>query len=333
MLIKGLLNVVSPSGRGGRLSILIFHRVFQEPDPVFPQEMHASRFDALCSWLRSWCNVLPLDQSAAHLAAGTLPARAACITFDDGYADNHNVALPILSRHGLVSTFFVASGFLDGGRMWNDSIIESIRRTNLKVLDLGEIGTYHVGTPVEKFAAINAVIRKIKYLEPTERQHVTDAIATEAKVVLPEDLMMTSAQVRALRQSGMQIGAHTVSHPILARLDDGQARSEIREGKAQLERLLGEEVVLFAYPNGKPTEDYSLRSVELVRELGFQCAVSTAWGAARCGDVDMFQLPRFTPWDSTAHRFGLRLAHNMRRRGARVEHGRSAVDAKRDMPT
>ena len=113
-----------------------------------------------------------------------------------------------------------------------------------------------------------------------------------------------------MRHAGMQIGAHTRSHPILARLDDGQARVEIKGSKDFLENLLGERVGLFAYPNGRQTEDYSDDTVNLVRELGFDAAVSTNWGAARSA-TDLFQIPRFTPWDQSRIRFGARLLRNL----------------------
>ena len=100
-------------GVGARLSVLIFHRVLPESDPIFPDEMYAHCFEAMCGWLKAWFNVLPLDAAVASLKAGKLPARSACITFDDGYVDNHDVALPILLRHGLPATFFIATGFLD----------------------------------------------------------------------------------------------------------------------------------------------------------------------------------------------------------------------------
>ena len=127
---------------------------------------------------------------------------------------------------------------------------------------------------------------------------------------LPNDLMMRSDQVLALHRAGMQIGAHTVSHPILARLDDEPARGEIVASKQTLENLLGARIGLFAYPNGKPDEDYSSASVRLVREAGFDAAVSTAWGASGSAS-DIFQLPRFTPWDPTRLRFGARLLRNL----------------------
>ena len=130
-MIKPLLTLLSPAGRRARLSVLIFHRVLPRPDPLFPGVIDAAGFDAICRWVKGWFNVLALDDAARRLRDGSLPERALAITFDDGYADNHDVALPILLRHGLPATFFIATGFLDGGRMWNDTVIESIRRTPL----------------------------------------------------------------------------------------------------------------------------------------------------------------------------------------------------------
>lgn len=148
--ITPLLHMMAPAGKRARLSVLIFHRVLRQPDPLFPGEMYAQRFDAVCRWLAAWFNVLPLDQAVSRLKAGSLPARAACITFDDGYADNHEVAASILGRHGLSATFFIATGFLDGGRMWNDTVIESVRQAGAATLELGHVGRFPIATIAEK---------------------------------------------------------------------------------------------------------------------------------------------------------------------------------------
>ena len=314
-MLKQAFGVVSPAGRQARLSILIFHRVLPKPDILFPDEIDARRFDEICEWLKSWLNVLPLDKAVASLKNGTLPASPACITFDDGYADNHDVAVPVLKRHGLSATFFIATGFLDGGRMWNDSIIESVRLYGRSSLDLTELGLgcHASGTIAEKRAAITTLIGQIKYRPVEERISITEKIAQLCEVRLPHDLMMTSNEVKAMLQAGMQIGAHTVSHPILARAPDNEVREEIQTSKRSLEQLLGERVGLFAYPNGKPGADYKPHHVDVVRSLGFDAAVSTAPGASG-GQDDLFQLRRFTPWDRTKLRFFVRMAANLRRR-------------------
>lgn len=312
-MLKQALGWLSPAGPQARLSVLIFHRVMQQPDPLFPDEMHASRFLEVCGWLKSWFNVLPLDESVARLKAGTLPVRAACITFDDGYADNYHVALPILQRCELSATFFIATGFLDGGCMWNDTIVETLRAFSGPDLDLSSLalGRYATGSLENKRNAIAALIPQIKYRSVEQRITITEEIARLARVQLSHDLMMTSHEVKAMRQAGMQIGAHTVSHPILAGLTVEQARQEIQGSKRYLEQLLGERVGLFAYPNGKPGEDYVAQSVDVVRSTGFDAAVSTQWGASGASD-DMFQIRRFTPWDKNRLRFGTRMLRNLR---------------------
>ena len=105
------------------LSILIYHRVVAQPDPLFPDVVTAEEFDLQMAALTRWFTVLPLGRAVERLRNGTLPVRAACVTFDDGYADNALSALPILLKHGVKATFFVATRFLDGGSMWNDTVI------------------------------------------------------------------------------------------------------------------------------------------------------------------------------------------------------------------
>lgn len=315
-MIRPLFSALSPSGARARLVIMIYHRVLHQPDPLFPEEVHSQRFDETCQWLASWFNVLPLDEAVARLQSGGLPERALAITFDDGYADNHDVAMPILQRHGLCATFFIATGFLDGGLMWNDSVIESIRQAPGESLDLrgipeAELGVYPVASVQQRRQAIDAVIARVKYLEIHPRLAAVRAIADRCKARLPRDLMMTSQQVLAMHRGGMQIGAHTENHPILAKLSPESGRREMQRSKATLESIIGKPVTLFAYPNGKPRQDYGPEAVRAAKELGFIAAVTTASGVARQG-ADPFQLPRFTPWDRQRLRFGARMARALR---------------------
>jgi len=92
---------------------------------------------------------------------------------------------------------------------------------------------------------------------------------------------------------------------------------EMKEGKERLEAITGSEVTLFAYPNGKPGTDYTAAHVRLAQEIGFEAACSTGWGAGQLGS-DLFQIPRFTPWDRSQWRYAVRLARNLRQPSARV---------------
>src|SRR5882672_3382138 len=138
---KGLLlQAAQRLQRTPRLSVLIYHRVHAQRDPLFPDEPTAAEFAARMRWMGANFDVLPLAQAVQGLKRGDLPRRALCITFDDGYADNHDVAMPILRQLGLPATFFVSSGYLDGGCMFNDVVIEAVRQARVKTLDLASLG-------------------------------------------------------------------------------------------------------------------------------------------------------------------------------------------------
>lgn len=310
-LVRLLSSVMSPAGADGKLIVLIYHRVHPEPDSLLPEETHAGRFDREVALLRRNFNVLRLGEAVERLKRGSLPARAACITFDDGYADNAHVALPILQRYRVPATFFIATGYLDGGIMFNDGLLEAVRRASGPKLDLAVLGlgSLPIGTMEQRRAAFWSLLGSLRFRGAQEREQLVADIAALAGVSLPRDLMLRTEQVRQLHAAGMEIGAHTVTHPILANIGLATARAEMAEGREQLEDIVRAPVRLFAYPNGKPGRDYRTEHVGLARELGFVAAVSTARGVATRAS-DPLQLPRFTPWDRTAWRFGLRLASN-----------------------
>ena len=311
-VLRAVYSVIAPAGARARLSTLIFHRVLQTPDPLLPSEPSATEFEARMRWVQRHFNVIPLDQAIARLRSRTLPARSLAITFDDGYADNQQIAAPILRKLGLPATFFIATAYLDGGRMFNDSIIAALRDCKRASLDLTELGLgiHSLESLEHRRAAISALLPPLKILDPTHRAAVAERICQLAEVVPPNDLMMTSSQVAALARDGFGIGGHTVNHPILARLPPNAARQEIDDGRQRLEEITHNSVRLFAYPNGRPGEDYTVDNLEQVRQLGFAAAFTTARGVAG-NNADPFQLPRFTPWDKGELKFGARIARNL----------------------
>jgi peptidoglycan/xylan/chitin deacetylase (PgdA/CDA1 family) len=299
-----------------RLSVLGYHRVMAEHDPLRPAEPTVAEFESRMRWVAANFDVLPLVDAVRSLRENRLPKRALCITFDDGYADNHDLALPVLRRLRLPATFFIATGYLNGGCMFNDVVIEAVRQASgphLELVDLG-LGQHPLGSDEQRSRTTARILSRLKYFEPERRTDVALQMAKRAGARVPTDLMMSSEQVQALHVAGMTVGAHTVTHPILAEITPQRARDEMAAGRARLEELTGAPVRLFAYPNGKPLRDYHREHAALAGELGFEAAVSSAWGAARAGD-DLYQIPRFTPWDRRNSRFGLRLA--IRRMGGR----------------
>jgi len=215
MLLRSLLTLLSPGGRRGRLSILIYHRVLPEPDPLLSGDPDAARFRWQMELLARHFNPLPLPEAVQRLREGTLPPRAACVTFDDGYADNAEVALPILQSVGVPATFFIAVGYLNGGRMFNDTLIETVRRLPAGEVDLTPegLGRRTVTTDNDRVALCKALIGQFKYREPAARNREVEALPERLGIQLPEDLMMRDDQVRQLADVGMEIGGHTLTPP------------------------------------------------------------------------------------------------------------------------
>lgn len=314
LLFSALYRTLSPAGSKARLSVLIFHRVLAARDPLYPSEPTVEEFEAKLRWVKEHFNVLALSEAVRGLKLGRLPDRPLSITFDDGYADNYHLALPILCQLGLPATFFIASGYLDGGCMFNDAVREAVRQATGPELDLSDLqlGRHTIATDEDRCGIADEILFKVRYLRPAEREATGERLARRVGAHVPRDLMMTSEQVAAMSKQGMEIGGHTVSHPALTSVDISIARQEIERGCTRLRDVVGERIALFAYPIGLPRRDYSTAHVRLVRELGFEGAVSTAWGTSGLG-ADPFQIPRFTPWDCGRCRFGLRLAQNLLR--------------------
>jgi peptidoglycan/xylan/chitin deacetylase (PgdA/CDA1 family) len=307
-LFRFVGNLLSPAGERGRLSVLIYHRTLLMPDPILHDAIDAATFERHMALLAGEFNVIRLKEACERLSRGKLPARAASITFDDGYADNEEIALPILKRMGLPATFFVSTGFSAGGVMFNDGIIEAVRCASSGTHNLSSIGLgiHELGDSASRRAAVDAMIGQLKYRPVCERKALVEQLAEKLRVSLPRNLMMTPRQIAKLHGEGMEIGAHTVNHPILMSIGMDEARAEIVASKRTLEEITGAPVTLFAYPNGKPGQDYGPVHVRLVREVGFAAAVSTIGGVAHRGS-DLFQLPRFSPWDRNPVRLGARL--------------------------
>lgn len=308
-------SALSPAGKKARLSIVIYHRVQEEDDELFGIKASASSFDLQVKYLAEYFNILPLHEAVQRLQDGTLPSRAACITFDDGYADNAEIALPILQKHGVSATFFIATGFINGGIMWNDVVIEWMRRVPVDSLDLTEmnLGKHVIKTLPQRREALSSLINTLKYSPLEIRKQKIDQLCSLIPVSLPDHLMMTTEQVLKLHRAGMGIGGHTVNHPILARLTNEAVYSEIAENKETLEQIINAPVRLFAYPNGKPNQDYLPDHIEIIKSLGFDAACTTAWGTAKNGS-DLYQLPRFTPWTNDYLKFMLHMSRNMVRK-------------------
>ena len=309
-LIRTAGNAIAGRGSGQRrLCIVNYHRILSRPDPLLESEPGSETFRWQMALLKQCFNVLPLSEAVRLLAAGGMPSRAVAITFDDGYRSTHDLALPILRQFGLPATVFVTSSHIgDESSMWNDMILQAVRSLPPTLIDLAALGlgAYPMASEQDRKQTASTLVETCKYMAPRERSALTDALQKLANVDLRQNLMLTAEMIRTLARSHVEIGGHTVSHPILTRVEDAVARREIIDNKQQLEAIVGQPVTWFAYPNGKRGADFDQRHVEMVREAGYQAAFTTAAGAASAADP-LYELPRSRPWDRSRLLFARRL--------------------------
>ncbi len=296
----------------GRAVVLKYHRVLESPDAMRPGETTAQEFEAQMNVVASNFACQTFGSFIRSRSGGGFTDNTVVVTFDDGYKDNHDIALPILKKYGIAATIFVASDYLNGGMMWNDRVLEAMRASVGRSMDLREVdlGEVRVATLEDASRTAHTILSAIKRWPQERRAGFVDAIASSSGGGEGRT-MLNAAEVVALADAGMEIGAHTVTHPILSTLSADEARAEIAQSKAALGRIIAREIQTFAYPNGRPDQDFSAGDVERVREAGYIGAATTEWGCATPSS-DAFRIPRQSIWGSSRSRIWYQLMRNFR---------------------
>ena len=283
----GLVGVARAVQRSSAV-VLTYHGVLNGSaayDYLNHNFIAAESFDAQMRYIcRHYRPIALRELVAAYREGRRPPARSVVVTFDDGFANNASVAFPILRRHSVPFTVFVTTGLVDtpGAMLWTERAKRSIylhagHSVSLR-LD-GVERTFDLSSPAARAEACKAVLGRLKRLAPSARNEALDDLerACGSQPVREHEReryeFMTWAQARELAAAGVEIGSHTVTHPILTTLDTGTLRDELVESKRRVESMLGRECVSFAYPNGSPA-DFGLREKTALRDSGYLCGLS-----------------------------------------------------------
>jgi peptidoglycan/xylan/chitin deacetylase (PgdA/CDA1 family) len=264
----------------------------------------AERLDAQLAVLAREADVVGPADLPSLVAAGR--GRHVLLTFDDGYRDNHELAFPLLRRHGLTATFFLATGFIDAPHAaWWDEIAWMARRATSAQVPAGE----WLSTPVPlapaaegaaadatRDAAAAALVRVYKALPAARADAYLDFLAEatgtgrcDADAVA--EMWMTWEMARELRDGGMTIGGHTVTHPLLARVPVERQEEEVAGCKRRLGDELDDPMRWFSYPVGSP-DAFTATTQEILRRNDVELAFSFHGGWVGGTVLDAFDVPR-----------------------------------------
>jgi peptidoglycan/xylan/chitin deacetylase (PgdA/CDA1 family) len=284
--------------------ILTFHRLSLQHDPFFPG-LPANLFEQQIKYLMRHHLLCDLGSLLKKLDAGEpVPDNAVAITFDDGYRDNYDLALPILQKYGASATIFLTTGFVDHQDIpWNDKICFALKHSSRSGVEfVTDRRSYFSLKSVEgRLQAVDEILwflRRIPHIQKTERMNSLLSELGVNDFGTLSDSMLTWNQVSEMNKAGITFGAHTISHPILSRIPLETARKEVTDSKTIIESRLQRKIDLFAYPSGT-SQDYTEDIKKLLSETGFRAAVTTVFGT-NTPETDPFELRRCWMIDESA---------------------------------
>jgi peptidoglycan/xylan/chitin deacetylase (PgdA/CDA1 family) len=289
------------------LTVLLYHRVnrVEEIGELDPDLVDATpeAFDEQMGILARYFTPVTIDQIVEARHGAALPPNAAIVTFDDGYRDNFQHAVPILKRHGMNAVFFVTTDYVTNRQLyWWEIIRVVVRRSTRSEITLGYPFpcAFPITDEAEKAAAIKKVIRIVKssyamdlprFLEELYRGcGVTWSREEERKEA--DRSILTWDDVRAMRAAGMDVQSHTRTHRVLGTLPDEAFENELAGSKRELEERIDAPVRTIAYPVGKSIATEP-RIREALAQAGYELGFTSTPGLVRMnGHEDYLDLKR-----------------------------------------
>lgn len=290
---SGVVRLALRLRRGNPL-ILMYHGVTREPRRGLRncegKHVGVDRFVEQLRFIKTHRRVLPLAELVDGVVKGTSLRDAVALTFDDGYENNVTQAAPVLADLGLPATFFLATGYIDAARwMWVDRLEFALDRTERKALTLEGMPPISLEDRPRALGALKKLAKQQPEAAVSRLVvRVDEQCGTPADAPEGDYRFMTWAQARALKAGGFEVGAHTVNHPILSRVELAQGEQEMVDSRDAIRRELGACSEVFCYPNGKAS-DYTPDIMERAARH-FYAALATNRGPAQASE--RYQLRR-----------------------------------------
>lgn len=302
LVSSGLLRLAA-SVRGPSAAILMYHSVLPDPSAwmdTYGEIAHSELvFRAQMELLAREFHPISLDEAIKHIRSGnTLPRRSIVVTFDDGYADNYEVAMPVLNHAGVPATFYVTVDCVENKRLpWPSRLRFAFRNTKRSAWSDSQGKNWPLNLPAEREAAFLSSCDACCQLSGAVQENFVVGVERELEAKIPcqqDSVMLSYEQMRELQRHGHIVGSHTMTHPNMAYLKAEDAVRELTESKQRLELNLETPVRHFSYPCPALSPHWSTTTAEQTQLAGYETAVTTDNGLTRSGD-NPFCLKRLRP--------------------------------------
>lgn len=280
--------------------VLAYHRVHPLPGPDYPfldgiVSASPESFEAQLRFLQNRFNVINFNDLSGLMSSGAeVPDNSLVITFDDGYADNYEVAFKLLKSFGLTATVFVSTSFVDSGQpLWFDKsayIIKAIPEGTVTLdsgkyeFEVAENNREQIIASVRDLFVAHSNEDRLRWLGQLEDQSGVSYDSEHLELVKP----LTWDQIKEMSDNGIEIGSHTVSHPYLTRLSGDAMEFELSESKRVIEEKTGKTVRSIAYPAGA----FDRNVQECARQWGYEFGISYKHEVREFTREDAFAIPR-----------------------------------------
>lgn len=290
-----------------KTKILTYHSINIQSNSIPGMVQNVKNFEQQMRYLKDNFRVISLTDLCRLLKNGKeLPKNSVVITFDDGYRDNYLNAYPILRKYKIPATIFLTTHPVETQEpLFFDVLCYGIFTTLKKIVDLQDLGfsKYLLDKKILQLKAVKEINNFSKQMTFQEKSRFLHILSDRLKVDFEElkamRLYLSWDEVMEMSRDGIEIGAHTKTHPQLASMPDKELQSEILDSRDIIEKRLGKKVFSFAYPFGSAI-DFDHRTKEVVKRGGFECACSLIRGN---GSADIFALNRIVVDDNMTSTF------------------------------
>jgi len=281
--------------------VLIYHRIQELGQDPQSLAVHPERFEQQIQYLKNRFTIISLQEMVRRISAGESIENVISITFDDGYADNLYYAKPILEKYRAPATFFITTGMIGSGReFWWDELerIFLVKKKSLKPLIIKIDGKEYNWNIYDRNVAREVyyeIHRLLKYLPGEKRESIMDELFSWVEVERNKGREINRVLNRReiLQLAGgdlVEIGSHTLTHPVLSVEAQETQRQEINDSRIHLEQIIGRKITSFSYPFGQKN-DITPETVRMVKQSGYTCGISNIQGNID-DRTDCFMIPR-----------------------------------------
>ncbi|HMJ62548.1 MAG TPA: polysaccharide deacetylase family protein [Bryobacteraceae bacterium] len=312
----GITKVLESLPQRPVLIILNYHRVGHGADTPYDSGTFSAtpeELDSQLAYLKRRFNMATLE-TTLDMLTGDAPRRTSVlITFDDGYLDNYTLAFPILRKHGVEGVFFLPTAFVGTGKLpWWDAIAYMIKKSRKKsiALDYPHPATFDLANDGAALVSMRILHAFIQPAVKDPTRFIADlekACETARPESSAERLFLSWEEAREMQRGGMAFGSHTDTHEVLSKLSPERQREEVFRSREILERELDRPIDALAYPVGQQY-CFSADTVEALKQTGYRAAFSFYGGLNRPGEMQPFDIRRYSVGDQSYARLRLQTA-------------------------